>query len=120
MQFKKRNVGIKYLENQMKILKPIIDAPRNHKIKLIKTANKKTITAICEAVSNILAGNIPINNEIKSKLKKYRKSLHSLCEKNHSIKKRKEILGQKGGYLGLVLPAIITGISSIISSIIEK
>ena len=118
MQFKKRNVSIKYLEKQMKLLKPIIDAPHNQRRKLLQKADKKLIMVLCESISNILAGNIPINNDIKSKLKKHRASLHFLCEKKHSIKKRKQVLGQKGGAFPLIIPALVTGISSIISSLI--
>ena len=90
------------------------------RVKKEEVPEMKLIMVLCESLSNILAGNIPINNDIKSKLKKHRASLHFLCEKKHSIKKRKQVLGQKGGAFPLIIPALVTGISSIISSLISR
>ena len=120
MRFQKSKVGKKFLEKQMKIMQSILDAPKNKRKELIKNADKNVISTLCESVSNILAGNIPITEEQKQKLKRHRKTLHYLCESKHSIENRKKKLLNGGVLLELVVPAAISGVASIIGSIINR
>jgi len=41
--------------------------------------------------------------------------LHDLCDSKHSIDKKIQILNQTGGLPAALIPAIITGISTLIS-----
>ncbi len=41
---------------------------------------------ICECVYNCLNGNIELNNEIKTKLKRYKNDLRNLVGRNKSLK----------------------------------
>jgi hypothetical protein len=51
-------------------------------------------------------------------LKRFRKVLHKLLEKS-SLKIKKKILIQQGGFLQFLIPAVVSGIASIISSAIS-
>jgi hypothetical protein len=91
----------------------------------IQNANCKSISLICELADNVLYGYIPISIEDKNNLKKFKSLLEKLCleykcsnEKN--LKYKKDLLGQSGGFLNILIPAVITGIASIISSFISK
>jgi hypothetical protein len=89
-----------------------------HKL-IIQKADKRLVKAICEIVYNLLNKNLQISQSEKHKLLKYRKSLIKLCDRNSLVTKKK-ILIQQGGFLQLILPALIGGLAQIISSAISN
>ena len=92
--------------------------PRLRKV-LLENADKDLVDAICQCVFNLLQGNISLTNAEKEQLNKYRHSLRKIVNKS-SLKEKKKILVQHGGFLQYLIPAAITGISEIISSLINK
>jgi hypothetical protein len=103
--------------------KDILSVLGKCKIKLrkaiIKNADKDLIDAISQCVFNLLSGNIQMNELEKKNLAKYKTTLRKIATKS-SLKSKKRILVQKGGFLQFLIPAAITGISSIISSLITS
>ena len=63
--------------------------------------------------------NMFISEDDKKRLYKYRNTLRKIVSKS-SLKQKKKVLIQKGGFLQFIIPAAITGISSIISSLITN
>jgi hypothetical protein len=95
------------------LLKKLADPKvRNH---VIKNADPKLMTAICDVVFNVLHGRINISDKDRKKLLKYKKSMRFLCKKS-TLDHKKKYLKQKGGFLQLLIPAVVSGIASIISS----
>lgn len=86
---------------------------------LISNASNDQINSIREIILNILNGNLKIDNESFKKLEKKKKLLRELVKKSGGLKNRKRII-QKGGFLSFIIPAIITGLASVASSLIEK
>ena len=73
----------------------------------LKSCKKHTIYAICEICRNVSRGNLPISNIRKKQLHKYKTHIRNLSKKSLTLKKRKEILNQKGGFLpSLLIPAV--------------
>lgn len=105
--------------SHLDILKILAQPKNKYKNTIIASADKHLIKTICEGIYNLLRGNISISDSDKEKLKKYKNTLRKLVEKS-SINTKKKILIQKGGFLQFLLPAVITGISSIISSVISS
>ena len=91
MQFQRRKVSVRYLNEYLNKLHPLVNANRRNRKKVIKKADKELITAICQEVSNILQDEMPINNTIKENLRKFRNLLHALCDENHTIEQKAEI-----------------------------
>jgi len=116
---KNQKLFMKKLVKQKDILNLLASSKRDDKKILIENADKKLLEAICESADNLLVGNLPITDEIKAKLKKHRKSLVKLAD-NTTIEEKKKILNQKGGFINILIPAIISGVASIIASIINK
>lgn len=85
---------------------------------MIKNASKEQIKSICEIILNLLSGNIKLDQEDLSKLYKKRNSLRELIKKQ-SIKKKKYLI-QKGGFIQFLIPALISGLATVISSVIQK
>lgn len=86
---------------------------------ILANADRDLIDAICQCVFNLLSGNIDLNDKEKDNLVKYKKALRAIVTRS-SIKDKKKILVQQGGFLEFLIPAAISGISSIISSIISS
>jgi hypothetical protein len=86
---------------------------------IIKNGPKDLIDTLCECVHNLLKGNVKLNDSEKSKLAKYKNSMRKILSRI-SLKERKKILIQKGGLLEILLPSVISGLASIISSVISK
>ncbi len=83
---------------------------------ILSNEDKDLINTICECVHNCLNGNIELNNEIKTKLKRHKYDLRNLVGRNKSLKIKKKILSQNGGaFLPLLLSTVLGGLSSIFS-----
>jgi hypothetical protein len=67
----------------------------------------------------MLNGNIALTPTQKTALIKYRHTMRKLVEKS-SLKQKKKILVQHGGFLEFLIPAAVTGIAQIISSLISN
>lgn len=96
----------------------LCNSPRKVQNTLVKNATKSQIFAICEIVLNILKGNLKLPDEQIQKLQKKKKLLRDLIKRS-SLKTKKHLI-QKGGFLQFLIPSIITGLASIVSSLIKK
>ena len=75
--------------------------------KLIKKASKDNIDALSEVALNTLLGNVPLSAQHKHKLRRHRFSIRNLA-KIISLKKKKEFLIQKGGFLPLLIKPVLS------------
>lgn len=91
---------------------------KKYKNTLLKKADEQFISNICEMCDNILNGNIKLTDKEFKQLKKHKKSLRLLIKRS-SLRNKKKILTQQGGFLQYLIPAAISGISSIIGSLIK-
>lgn len=99
-------------------LRYLCNCKKNQQKSLIKYASKEQINAICEIILNILNGNLKIDEKQYKKLNSKKKVLRQLVNKS-SLKKKKFLI-QKGGFLQLLVPSIISGLATVIASIINK
>lgn len=83
---------------------------------LLRTANKDQILSLCEVCLNVLAGNIPIQ---KKNLYKYRHAIRKLVSRSTNVMKKKRLLtNQTGGFLPLILRAVVPALSSILGQVL--
>jgi hypothetical protein len=87
--------------------------------KYIKSCNSKFIFDMCECVKNLLKGNVPLKTAHLKCLKQHKQSLRQLSLKHTSLKVRKKIL-QKGGFLGFLLPSLISGLVSLVGGLFTR
>jgi hypothetical protein len=102
---------------QLPILKKL--ASKKDQTYLIKNSDEAMMTALCDIVHNILNGHINISARERSKLSKFKTQLRHLC-KHSTLEHKKRYLKQKGGFLQVLIPAAIAGISSIIASYVGR
>lgn len=110
---------MKRIQKNLDYLKVLSCCSKKMSKSIISNGPKELIDAICECVLNLLIGNINLEQNQKDKLYKYRNSLRKLL-KNKNLKQKKQILVQNGGFLQILLPSIISGLASIVSSVISS
>lgn len=83
---------------------------------ILKTASDDLIKTLIECVLNTLNGNHPIRASVKNKLLPYKKYLRKIANGGISLKKKRKLIIQKGGFLIPLLTSILSGvIGSLIS-----
>ena len=113
-----KNTNLKNLEQQKRFLKFYC----NEGLKGKKELNKSNypVSALSESCANLLKGNIPIDQETFQQLQKYKKLIRKISDDKYPLEKKKKIIELKGGFLNILIPAVVSGIASILSSYISK
>ena len=112
------NELIKKLINTHKTLTLLSKCNKKIRNKLIKNSKKDFIFSLCECLLNILNGNIKITEDDKKKLKEKKYIIKKLIKKS-SLSNKKKII-QSGGFLEILIPSLISGLASIITSAINN
>ena len=78
---------------------------------------KKIFNALHEIAHNTLNGNLKLKKNQINKLRPHRKVLENLCvpSSRKCSKKRKKLIVQSGGFLPILIPALTSILSAIIS-----
>ena len=89
--------------------------PPHFRKKLLIHADGELIRCICQCATKVLDGSIPITNDDKKKLKKYKRTLRQLREPQKTLSaKRKTIIQTGGGFLLSLIPAVVGALASLI------
>jgi len=100
---------MKNIIDNLNFLKLFCNCSKKLHSNLINGANQEHIFSLCECILNCLNGNVTLNESEKNQLKKYKKYLRLVIKKKLGLKKRKQILIQKGsGFLPFIIPAVIS------------
>ncbi|XP_071964131.1 uncharacterized protein [Antedon mediterranea] len=94
-------------------------SPRQRKI-ILENADDQLVTALCECAMNVLKGRVQVSNAHKKKLVRYKKHMRDITNKSISPLKRKRLLIQKGGFLGLILQPILQTLDNSMKGILER
>ena len=113
-----------------KMVLALTEASPKFRKKIIQEAPAELVNCISECCQNVLKGNVPLSSAQKQKLHSKRQQLRLLANKKVSVKKKKIILNQKGGFFPLIalapllakaiLPIAGEIIKPIASAIIQK
>ena len=93
---------------------------RARRDKLVDLAHSAEIRAISECIQNILQGNVPLERHHLQQMKRYKELLRSLTKKCYSVKKKKVLLKQKGGFIGALIPLAVSALGGILPQIFKK
>lgn len=83
---------------------------------LIETADKEEILAVSEIIDNLLRGNIPLSDKQRRRLKRHKTKLRNIASKRVSVKQKKRLLNQSGGFLSAIIPlalSLLGGLGSV-------
>ena len=90
---------------------------------LIEIANGDFITALCECCYNANRGNIPFTTKTKKKLRKYAPTMRKLASKKDqykTIKQKRQLLLQEGGFLPALLAPIVSVVGGLVGELVAK
>lgn len=113
------------LERNLPLLKVLHSCKPKFRKLILKESPKDLVYCLCEVISNFLEGNIPIEKEKLQKLKKHKQKLFSLAakkgghKKKNTIKEKRQILVQSGGFLPAILGPLLGIATSLISNLIN-
>jgi|SRR5882757_8341065 len=103
---------VKRVIRQRAFLKNLLKKNRSQRKALIQGATADQIKSIRESILNISNKNVPITKAALSKLRPYRKVLHKLAYSNPSNRVSKKLIVQRGGFLGFLLPTVLSFVAS--------
>jgi len=109
----------KCIERNKGFLKSLGQLATGRRKKLIKKASRDNIDALSEVALNTLLGNVPLNSLHKQKLKRHRTNIRHLAKKGVSLKKKKEFLVQKGGFLPLLIPPVLSMLAGLAANAVS-
>lgn len=102
--------SIEHCKDILRVLKKAKPALRKS---ILERADKGIIYSICELCDNTLAGNVPLTEKHKRKIKKYKNILRELVKRGDNWKQKKQTLVQHGGAF---LPILISLLSSVLGT----
>ena len=109
------------IEKEREIFKYLISkhCKKSTRNQIIQNSKGPFINKICECVLNVLNGKVKITQEEFKKLKPYKKLFRKLLKKRLAINKKKNLIIQRGGFLGTLIPIILGAIPELISKAVS-
>lgn len=77
---------------------------------ILKEVPNDVIQVLSEICLNTLRGNVKVKQQTREKLKAYKGVLRQLASSSVGDTKKRRLLIQKGGFLGLLLGALLSGV----------
>ena len=105
----KKNIGA---------IKDLSTVPRHIRAVIIDNGTRDLILALCEVIHNVLVGNVKLTPDEIGRLKRYKRTLVNIIDKKTSVKKKKVLIKQHGGFLMTLLPPALSVLASILSNVV--
>jgi hypothetical protein len=105
------------MRQYLPILKRINRLGEKARRKLVQKCNRQLIDCFSECSKNVLKGNVPLKDSEVKKLRREKSNLKALSLKKTSLKKKRKIL-QKGGFIGALLPPVLSVLSSLLAGVV--
>ncbi|DAC80299.1 TPA_asm: gasderminX [Terrapene box turtle adintovirus] len=103
----KRNLGL---------LKLLSKSSPQQRRAILCSASDDLVAAISEIALNTLKGNVPLTQNQVRVLKKKRTLIKTLCNKRVSLKRKKHLVKQSGGFIGPLLSFAIPLITGLLTN----
>ena len=103
------------MRNNIDFLRVLKNCNSKQRRALLQAADSKLLKAICECVLNVLRGTVKLNPSQKRKLRRHKDSLRQLADKRIPLKRKKNLIVQKGeGFLGILLAPVLQQLASLL------
>lgn len=80
---------------------------------LAQLADKEDMDALSECTLNFLKGHLPVSGDVLRRLRYHKSALRELSRKRTPLKRKREIVSLRGGFLSFLLPLALDTISSL-------
>ena len=85
----------------------------------LKTCGGPFVDCLCECIRSLLKGRMPLKSKQLKALRRYKRILRKAALKKTSRSERRRIL-QKGGFVGAILPPLISGLGALLGPVISR
>jgi hypothetical protein len=100
------------IRKHLEALKSLKKATTKRRKNIIKESPPELIRCISECCYNCLNSALPLKKAQFSKLRRHKTILRRLASKKLSIKAKKKIINQRGGFIAPLLTALLTAVAS--------
>lgn len=102
------------LRKNIHLLHVLRQADRPLRNRILENADKDLVTTLAECSLNVLSSNQPISAKCKSALRKYKTVMRKLSQPHNRVswKRKRRLLNQRGGFLGVLLSSVLGGLLS--------
>ena len=107
------------VEKHLEELKVLKKAKPKIRKQILAQCNRDLVRCIGDCCYNVVKGNIKLSQKQKKRLKRHKNPVRLLASKKVSLKKKKDLLVQKGGFLPALLAPILGIAGSLISGLIR-
>ena len=95
------------------MLKRIRKMDDRAKREYVRKCDKEFVDCVSECAKNVIKGNVPLNERQMTNLRRKRQDLRALSKRKTSLRTKRKIL-QKGGFLGALLPPVLSVLGSLL------
>lgn len=81
-------------------IKSLVNSNSRRRKVLLKNATNEELKGLFELCLNIIRGNLPIDKTAFQNIKRHKRVIESLSNRRLPIYKKREIINQKGGFIG--------------------
>jgi hypothetical protein len=111
--------NLKHCMSKLKIIAQIKD-PNLRKKVLLNLGDDCLYKALNEIAINTVKNKVPLTLKLKKKLRPYKSKIQKLACYTKDRRNKKRLIVQSGGFLPLLLPAVVTALGGILPEIIKK
>ena len=105
------------MRKNIPLLRRILRMADKDKKRMIHMCDKQLVDCFSECAKNVLKGNVPLKKAQLRKLRRERNNLRLLAVKKTPLAKKKKVL-QKGGFIGALLPPVLSLLAPLVSTLI--
>lgn len=80
---------------------------------LLQNASPNLLRCLCECCLNVLKGNVKLSASQKRHLSRHKQVLRTLADRKTPVKRKRQILVQKGGFLSTLLRPILSTLAGL-------
>jgi hypothetical protein len=101
------------VRNHSDYLKVLAHCNAKQRKVLLENVSPKLLKCLCECCLNVLNGNVKLTSDQKRHLSRHKKVLRTLVDRKTPVKRKRQILVQKGGFLPALLGPIISTLAGL-------
>lgn len=110
-----------HVKHVKKLLEKINSSSPSQRKAVLKTLSNKEIKLLCEVCLNLVHGRLKVTNPTTfNQLKKHRKFLSNLADKRKPIKKKRQLINQRGGFIGALAASILPIVVDQVYRLVKK
>ena len=103
------------IREYLSVLKRIVRMKDNARQSFLKKCDKEIIDCFSECAKNVLKSNVPLKKRQYECLRRQKKNVRALARKGTSLRVKRRIVQQRGGFLASLLVPAITALGSVLA-----